>query len=87
MDLRIVEEGECPVNPIALARLQVIRTAFQMRELGVQLMAAQDSMDMRTQIFIGAAMVTTGQYAFTAMTIITNPDEILPPGGRRCIFY
>lgn len=70
-----------------LARLQVIRTALQMRELGVQLMAVQDTMDVRTQVFIGAAMVTTGKYAFTAMTIITNPDEILPPRGRRCIFY
>lgn len=80
-------EGDGTLNPIMQARLSVIRTAIQMRQLALQLITHQDSMDMRTQIFIGAAMVTTGKYAFTAMTIIEKPDEILPPAGRRCIFY
>lgn len=87
MVLGAVPEGDGNMDPIVMARLQVIKTALQMRQLGIQLMARQDTMDIRTQIFIGAAMVATGRYAFTAMTIVTKPDEILPPAGRRCIFY
>lgn len=75
------------MNPIIAARVEVVRTALQMRQLGIHLLNHQEKMDVRTQIFIGAAMVAIGKHAFTAMTIIDKPNEILPPAGRRCIFY
>lgn len=73
------------MNHVALARVQVLATAIQMREVFIWLVEHIDEVDQRTVLFIGMSSVTIARYCNTTMSIIDAPTGVVPE--KHCIFF
>lgn len=82
-----VAEGDWVVNPIELARWQIMDVA--MRLTAVLRWLATEGPGLKspgTALFIGCTCTQIGRYAGITIQIIENPTTVQPVLGR-CMFY
>lgn len=68
-------------------RIQMAGIIAHLIGFAQQIAESDQKIDDETAKLIAVTMAATTLYGKITLTIINDPDVILPPQGRRCIFY